>query len=221
MFGFNKNENEQDQKLINFLDICSFIETYIIELRFGIIATIALFCFLFDLFDSFIITLAISLLLGNLIVNIICMFTIDRQYNVIYKQLKYPLIVKEVNINKEDELANINNEHPKIPGIDFVYEIKQKADDNFAVAFQVDNEHYKVLTSVSCSNISENRKKISSDVLSNSFSGLRKDTVYSNKCLIVNIIRLKREVEDLEIIGVNDIDDTLIITECVYYPYIK
>ncbi len=37
----------------------------------------------------------------------------------------------------------------------------------------------------------------------------------------MSIVKLKKDVEELDIIEMKDIDDTLIITECVYYPYIK
>lgn len=221
MFGLkNKGDNNED-KLINFLDICEFIETYTLELRIGIIIAVAILIFMLNIINGFFFAIMFALLLGNLIFEIICLFTLDRQYSVIYKQLKYPLVVKEIDINKEDELANINNENPKIPGLNFKYEIKKKTNENFAVAFEIDENSYKVLTSVNCDDDLINVKKIGSDILMQSFVGMKKDAVYSNKCLILKILRLKREVSDLEIINKEDIDDTLIITECVYYPYIK
>ena len=90
------------------------------------------------------------------------------------------------------------------------------------MAFQVDEKNYKILTSVKCSDIGKNqKKKVESDILLKSFDGLKKDYIYSNNCLVVNVLRLKREAQDLEIVNIEDIDETLIITECIYYPYIK
>jgi uncharacterized protein with HEPN domain len=36
-----------------------------------------------------------------------------------------------------------------------------------------------------------------------------------------SFLKLKKEVDFLEVINTEDIDETLIVTECVYYPYIK
>ena len=222
MLGFNnKKDNEQSEKLANFLDICSFIETFKEEIRFAIIIVIFALCTLFKITPNWFLRIIFSGLLGNLIFNIFCCFTIDKQYSVVFKKLKYPLIVKGFNINEEDKKINLTSENPTIPGIDFSYEIKEKTDTKFAVAFQVDDKHYKILTPVDCPEISDAKKKITSEILINSFDGLQKNYIYSNQCLVFHVLKLKKEVDFLEIINTEDIDETLIVTECVYYPYIK
>ena len=92
----------------------------------------------------------------------------------------------------------------------------------FPFFFQVDESHFKILTFVDCPDVAKNkRKKIESDILLTSFEGLKKEYILSNQCLVMSIVKLKKDVEELDIIEMKDIDDTLIITECVYYPYIK
>ncbi len=221
MFGLNSND-EKDDKFIMFIDICDFIDVYLDRIRLVLMIIVFIYISFQNFLPNFFLRILFSVPIGNILSEILCFFTIDRRYSVIYKHLKYPLIVDKLDINKEDEMQNIGSDNPKIPGIDFVYDIKRKADDKFAVAFQVDESHFKILTFVDCPDVAKNkRKKIESDILLTSFEGLKKEYILSNQCLVMSIVKLKKDVEELDIIEMKDIDDTLIITECVYYPYIK
>lgn len=221
MFGLNSND-EKDERFIMFINICDFIDIYFYRIQIAMSLLVFTYLSFKGILPNFFLRILLSIPIGNILCEILCIFTIDRKYNVIYKHLKYPLIVDKFDINKEDEMANIGSDTPKIPGIDFVYDIKRKADDKFAVAFQVDESHFKILTFVDCPDVAKNkRKKIDSDILLSSFEGLKKEYILSNQCLVVNVVKLKIDVEELDIIEMKDIDDTLIITECIYYPYIK
>lgn len=218
----NKKDEEDKESLMDFLEICSFIQDYSTHIKIGVLVFMVIVLSTIKILDSFVLNLVLAVLVTRLICEILFAFTVDRQYEMAYKKLKYPLVFNNANISKEDELANVDNENPKIPGIEFNYEIKNESEDKFAITFQVDEENFKVLGVVPCLEAGPHfTKKVESEMLMASFDGLKKQYIYENECLVFNIVKLNKDAHELQIINKKDIDEALIITENLYYPYIK
>ena len=217
-------ESKKNQDDLNFFSFCELWDNYPFLIRLGLMLTIFIIFYICKIKNPMFLVLFICLVISDLLYQTVSLFTVDRQANVFIKKTGFPILIKDLAVNQDDEQAVLNSKEPAIPGIDFCYDIKKQSDTKYILAFQVDAENFKVLSTFDCNKIENGKnKKISSETLVAAFKGLKKDYVYSQDCLLINIVGLNngKEVKDLDVVNISDLNKTIILTESVYYPYIK
>lgn len=212
---------KKNTSIAEFIEMCDALEKnkIFMLLFFSLIALIL--SSIIGFIASFWLRILFSVLVGNLIVQTIFLFTVDKQYKYAAKKINAPLKFNFVQISEKDK-ENISPSNPKIPGIEIGYSVKDTSKDIFAVAIRVSESSFHVLNIITCDKKEDNKIiKINSDVLTDALKKTKKSYVYDRGKLILSFMKLKINKEIGDTVDADEIFEGIIFEEDVLYPYIK
>lgn len=224
IFNVNEDMNNGRDKEKNIMKIYLFFYDLVQNHKLQIIGLIASFLLLY--LSSYRLAIILKIILAISISGFVfsaldLYFSTQRLYDKISKFIDYDLYVRDM-IVFNDSINDRLEESSIVPAIKIYYDVRNVSNKKFALIFNIDNQTYKIAEIINCDK-KENKieKKIYSDKLLKTIQETDNKCVNEKGLLLASIVLLKdSNKKEGEIITENDIDNSLILSELFFIPYL-
>lgn len=140
-------------------------------------------------------------------------------YRRILKKIEYNIIIKKIDTFAD--IYDVNNIHKILPGLCITYDIKKICTDKFGVLFELGDEKYEVVSLIDPNIVSINaEKKIKANELFEAINKVNKECVDKDGYVKFDIVRLKENINVLDVITKDDFYEDVVVSEFLLLPYI-
>lgn len=224
IFNVNEDMNNGRDKEKNIMKIYLFFYDLVQNHKLQIIGLIASFLLLYlsSYRLAIILKIILAISISGFVFSVLDLyFSTQRLYDKISKFIDYDLYVRDM-IVFNDSINDRLEESSIVPAIKICYDVRNVSNKKFALIFNIDNQTYKIAEIINCEK-KENKieKKIYSDKLLRTIQETDNKCVNEKGLLLASIVLLKdSNKREGEIITENDIDNSLILSELFFIPYL-